>query len=289
MRELKRRIPPLLAVDAVITRGDEVLLIKRGKNPGKGKWIVPGGHVKYNESPEEALLREVREETGLKVEIIGTILVQHDEGKIDPRSYLISTAYLAKQVGGRLRKSKEASDIRWFKLGRLPDNVWPACERYFQETVTREQQVSELVKYAPPMPMVNQIIYRKFGNKIKILLGRRNKPPHSSEWTFPGGHFSFKEPNEEASIRKAKEETGLNVEIDRVIEVSSDVGIDPRSRNLIIWHLCKYKSGKLKPSKDIKDFYWHDIRKPIPKNINILGIMSSKAYNKARNYLLNKR
>jgi ADP-ribose pyrophosphatase YjhB (NUDIX family) len=288
IRELKKRKPPLLVVNAVISREDEVLLIKRGKPPDKGKWVVPGGHVKYNESPENTLLREVREETGLEVEILGTLLTEIDKGNLDPRGYHLATTFLTKPIGGKLSRTREALDIKWFKLGKLPKNLGLGCGKYFQETITKDQQMSELIKYVPPMPMVNQIIYGLFKDEIKILIGKRNKPPHFSEWIFPGGHFSYKETIEEASVRKAKQETGLSVEIDCVIDVFSDVGIDPRSRNVVIYHLCKYKSGKLKESKDIKDFYWHDIRKPLPKNISIFGLNNFKAYNKAKNYLLKK-
>jgi 8-oxo-dGTP diphosphatase len=288
VKELNKRKPPLLTVDAVIVKDSKVLLIKRGKFPDKGKWVVPGGHVKYNESPEKALLREVKEETGLKVEILGKIMEKLDKGKLDPRGYHIYTVYLTEPIAGKVRKSKEALDIKWFKLGKLPSNLGLGCEKYFQESLSREQQISELVKYVPPMPMVNQIIYRKVGNKIEILLGKRNKPPHFSKWIIPGGHFSFKEIIENASKRKSREETGLNVKIDCVIDVVSDFGVDPRSRNLLIYHLCKYKSGKLKDSKDIKDFYWHNIRKPLPKNVRFVEPTILNAYKKAKNYLLEK-
>jgi len=286
MNELKRRKPPLLVVNGIISREDEILLIKRGKQPDKGKWVVPGGHVKYNETPEEALIREIKEETGLRVEILGTILTEVDKAGIDPRGYHLATTFLTKPTGGKLIKTKEALDIKWFKLGRLPKELGLGCSKYFQETVTKEQQTSELIKYVPPMPMVNQIIYRKFKDGIKVLIGKRNKPPHFSEWIFPGGHFSYKETIEEASIRKAKQETGLNVEVECVIDVLSDVGVDPRSRNVVIFHLCKYKSGNLKESEDMKDFYWHEIRKPLPKYINFLNSTNMQSYNKAREYLL---
>lgn len=288
INELKRRKPPLLVVNAVISKGDEVLLIKRNKFPDKGKWVVPGGHVRYNESPEEAVKRETKEETGLEIEVVGTILTELDKGNLDSRGYHLATTFLTKVLRGKLRKSKEASEMKWFKLNKLPKNMGLGCRKYFQDTIAKHQQVSELVKYVPPMPMVNQIIYRKFRDGIKILTGKRNKPPHFSEWIFPGGHFSYKETIEHASTRKAKEETGLNVDIDCLIDVISDFGIDPRSKNVVIYHLCRFKSGKLKESKDIKDFYWHDIRMPLPRNIIFSGATELRAYNKARNYLLRK-
>lgn len=286
LEELKRRKPPLLVVNTVIQKKEMVLLIQRGKKPAKGTWVVPGGHVKHNEELEEAAVREAKEETGLDVKVVGMINAKTDKKGLDPRGYHLAITFLVTPIGGKIKKTKEATDIKWFQLGRLPKNVGLGCKEYFQETVAKEQQIKELIKYIPPMPMVNQIICK---DQTKILLGKRNKPPYFSEWVFPGGHFSFKETIKEASTRKAKEETGLNVEIECVIDVISDVGIDPRSRNLVITHLCRYKSGKLKKTKDISEFLWHDISKPLPRNICLLAGPFTRAMEKTRNYLLEKQ
>ena len=66
---------PILAVGAVIFRGDDVLLIKRGKAPHKGQWSIPGGKVERGESLATALAREVLEETGVTINILGLIEV----------------------------------------------------------------------------------------------------------------------------------------------------------------------------------------------------------------------
>ncbi len=55
-------------VGAVITRGDEILLAKRGHEPFEGKWCIPGGHIEFGEHPVDAVKREVLEETGLTLE-----------------------------------------------------------------------------------------------------------------------------------------------------------------------------------------------------------------------------
>ena len=62
-----------IGVGAVIFRGDEVLIIKRGKPPFMGQWSIPGGGLEFGEKVTDAVIREVREETGLEVKLIGLL------------------------------------------------------------------------------------------------------------------------------------------------------------------------------------------------------------------------
>jgi 8-oxo-dGTP diphosphatase len=104
-----RRIP---CVGAIITdRSGRLLLVQRGHDPGKGLWSVPGGRVEPGETDEEAVIREVREETGLIVAsgslagsverpgLAGSILVIHD--------------YRCTVIGGYLAAGDDAAAVRW--------------------------------------------------------------------------------------------------------------------------------------------------------------------------------
>ncbi len=64
---------PVLAVGAVVVTGDSLLLIRRGRPPSQGRWSLPGGRVEANETLEDAVRREIREETGLDVEPTGLL------------------------------------------------------------------------------------------------------------------------------------------------------------------------------------------------------------------------
>ena len=82
--------------DAVIQDDNQnIILIKRKYQPYKGKYALPGGFIKYNEDPEQAVIREAREETNLVVEIIKKIGVYGKKGR-DPRGRIISTAFMCR-------------------------------------------------------------------------------------------------------------------------------------------------------------------------------------------------
>jgi 8-oxo-dGTP diphosphatase len=70
---MKRLYPdqPIIGVGGIVFNEDEVLLVRRGKEPALGEWSLPGGAVEVGETLEEALHRELLEETGIEVEILG--------------------------------------------------------------------------------------------------------------------------------------------------------------------------------------------------------------------------
>ncbi|MBR9824794.1 MAG: NUDIX hydrolase [Alphaproteobacteria bacterium] len=77
---------PVAGAGIVVVRGDEVLVIQRGKPPYAGEWSIPGGKIEYGETAEEAALRELKEETGVEARIIGLIDVVDSIAKRQPGS-----------------------------------------------------------------------------------------------------------------------------------------------------------------------------------------------------------
>lgn len=113
---------PLVGVGVVVRKEDNVLLVKRANVPGRGLWSVPGGLVKLGEMVQDAALREVKEETGLKVEIDGIFnVVDHvsrdSRGKV--RYHYVIVDFRGHPVGGMLRASSDSLDVRWIKLKDL--------------------------------------------------------------------------------------------------------------------------------------------------------------------------
>lgn len=113
----RARVPAAGAV--VVDDEGRVLLVQRGHEPERGRWTIPGGKVEQGESPAEAVLREVREETGLDVEVHEELwsLVKPVD---DERDYEIHD-FRATVVGGELRPGDDAPDARWFAPDELAD------------------------------------------------------------------------------------------------------------------------------------------------------------------------
>lgn len=111
---------PALTVDAVLIENRRVLLIRRKNPPFQGKYALPGGFVEYGESTESAVLRELKEETGIDAKIIKLIGVYSDPER-DPRGHTVSVAYLVKKISRDIRAGDDAEQAKFFLLNNLPE------------------------------------------------------------------------------------------------------------------------------------------------------------------------
>ena len=130
-----RRYPsrPIVGVGVVILDADKVLLIKRGKPPRAGTWSLPGGAQESGETLKEAAIREIYEETNLKVEIIGLIdivdSIRRDK-KGDAEYHYTLIDFAARVTGGALRAGDDAIDTRWFTLQEIKKlEIWSETKR----------------------------------------------------------------------------------------------------------------------------------------------------------------
>ncbi|MBI5228019.1 NUDIX hydrolase [Candidatus Micrarchaeota archaeon] len=97
---------------------NQILLVKRKYDPFKGEWAVPGGRIEDNESAEQCLKREMKEETGLDVEPIKLTGVYSNPNR-DPRGVIVA-AYLVRRIGGVVRAGDDAAETKWFSINELP-------------------------------------------------------------------------------------------------------------------------------------------------------------------------
>lgn len=115
------------AAGAVVFRGEDVLLIRRGRAPLKGSWSLPGGKIEFGETAIEAVAREVREETGCEIEVIGLIDVVD---RIDPGSHYVLADYAARWISGEPRPGDDADRARFFAPDALaPLDLWSETVR----------------------------------------------------------------------------------------------------------------------------------------------------------------
>ena len=116
-----------IAVDAIVfgyskEDGVRLLLIKRKYNPFKGEWAIPGGFVLDNESLEDAVERELQEETGVKINYLEQLYTFGKPDR-DPRRRIISVAYFGLVKSSQFEKLNAATDAeeaQWFNIKELP-------------------------------------------------------------------------------------------------------------------------------------------------------------------------
>lgn len=125
MSDDPRRHPhrPIVGVGAVVFDGDRGPLVKRGREPLRGEWSLPGGGVEVGETLTGAVAREVFEETELQVEV-GPVIevldrIQHSpDGRVEYHFVIVD--YLCQPNGGRVKSGSDAADARWVPLADLP-------------------------------------------------------------------------------------------------------------------------------------------------------------------------
>jgi len=121
---MKRQYPkhPLVGVGGVVIYRGRALLIRRGSEPLKGEWSIPGGLLELGEELAAGVQRELKEETGLEVEPLESILVFDRilrKGQRVKYHYVI-VDYLCRRKRGRLRPASDVVDARWVRREDLP-------------------------------------------------------------------------------------------------------------------------------------------------------------------------
>ena len=113
----------MLGVGALLFEENRILLVERGQEPLKGQWSLPGGCVEPGERLEDAVCREMNEETGLIVEALGIAevferIMRDAEGR--PEYHYVLVDFLVRPVGGTLGAADDAGRVAWFRLDELP-------------------------------------------------------------------------------------------------------------------------------------------------------------------------
>lgn len=147
MGEERTRKRIILGVGAVVWNDrEQVLLIRRRNPPRQDEWSLPGGKVEFGETLEEALAREVREETGLEIEIVGLIdvaeLVRDARAGGEDGHYVL-VDFCARLLSGDPAAASDASEACWFSVAEvdaLP--IWSETRRIIAESANLRDKVS---------------------------------------------------------------------------------------------------------------------------------------------------
>lgn len=131
---------PPLAADGVLIEDDRILLIRRGGPPYSGMHALPGGFVELGEMVEDAVVREVYEETGIISEIIALIGIYSAPDR-DPRGHTISAAYLLRYLDGSPKGGDDARSADWHPLNDIPSLAFDHMD-IVKEGVSRYEQHS---------------------------------------------------------------------------------------------------------------------------------------------------
>lgn len=113
-------LQPTPGVGAVIVADGRLLLVRRGRGAYQDYWAVPGGRQRRGETMRDAVVREVREETGLTVDVGGVVWAGDimDEGQ-PPAYHYVVVDYAATPTGGQLEAGDDAAEVRWVPVDEV--------------------------------------------------------------------------------------------------------------------------------------------------------------------------
>lgn len=104
----------------ILRMDNQVLLAKRGIEPDKGWWDSVGGFIEEGESPQEAAIRETKEEANLEIELLDLLGVTkgtyHDQ-------LILPISFTAKIISGKMKAGGDVAELKWFSLNDLPKNI----------------------------------------------------------------------------------------------------------------------------------------------------------------------
>lgn len=166
---------PALTVDAVVFGLDDedlrVLLIQRDIEPFEGKWALPGGFVHAGESIEQAVARELEEETGLKQVFLEQLYTFGDPER-DPRGWVVSVAFFAlvKLSDHNVQAATDARNVAWFPVGEMPELAFD------HKTIleTARDRLRGKVRYQPIgfELLPKKFTLRQLQHLYEVILGR---------------------------------------------------------------------------------------------------------------------
>lgn len=215
---LPRRVR--LAAYAVILRGDHILLSRLAPHltPDE-RWTLPGGGVEFGEHPRESVVREVHEETGLSVDVGETARVYDISGTGERGGEQVRFHSIRLVYDGWV--PLDSPEPRVVEVGgSTVDARWHPVADVLAGTVPTVRLVTEALADHETFRLQRPAAYTLVRRGDDVLLTRISEVGHhTGSWTLPGGGIDHGESPHEAAAREAREETGLEVTVGRLLGV----------------------------------------------------------------------
>jgi len=136
-----------IGVGAVVFRNDDVLVIRRGKAPFKGQWSIPGGGLEHGERLHDAVRREVREETGVEIDILGLLDVFEApprDADGDYAAHMVMIDYIGEWRSGEPVAGDDAAAAEFVSLEEALDRVsWDVTRRAVARAAERRAEIRQ--------------------------------------------------------------------------------------------------------------------------------------------------
>jgi ADP-ribose pyrophosphatase YjhB (NUDIX family) len=135
-----------VGVGALIVKNGKLLLIKRAAKPGQGRWSIPGGLVELGERVQDAVVREVKEECGLDIEVERLVdvfdsITRDEKGRIQYQFVVVN--FLAEIRGGTLKNADDVLEAKWVPLDEVEQyNLTNSFRTFFQKHYEKLKQLS---------------------------------------------------------------------------------------------------------------------------------------------------
>lgn len=231
-----------IGATAIIIQGDQLLLTRRRDFP---VWVAPGGHMDRGETLPECCVREVKEETGLDVEVERLVGVYARQARFSERVQWTTFAFTCRVVGGTPCLTNETTGIRYWPIQHPPATMPPWHRRLVGDALNGNRAATwhaapvslPFAIVAWPLLRLHRLVDRltdrptfvptrwKLGAFVtlfdgagRVLLVRRRDYP---VWNLPGGKVEPGETPWDAAGRETREETGLEIEVERLTGVYS--------------------------------------------------------------------
>lgn len=134
---------PIVGVGGVVIEGGRALLIRRGSEPLKGQWSIPGGTLELGETLAEGVVREMGEETSLQVRVLALIevferIMRDPQGRA--RYHFVIADYLCENAGGTAAAASDVTHIAWAREDELgPYKLTPTATRILKKAFAMDQ------------------------------------------------------------------------------------------------------------------------------------------------------